>query len=54
MSLTEPGRTGSAMRLIFDAAKRFMDYHLRMVPSYWEPSTLQDGYVRMSERDSNG
>jgi hypothetical protein len=37
-----------------DAAKRFMDYHLRMVPSYWEPPTLQDGYVRMSERDSNG
>ena len=37
-----------------DAAKRFMDDHLRMVPSYWEPPTLQDGYVRMSERDSNG
>ncbi len=37
-----------------DAAKRFMDYNLRMVPSYWEPPTLQDGYVRMWERDSNG
>jgi len=37
-----------------DAAKRFMDYNLRMVPSYWEPPTLQDGYLRMWERDSNG
>ncbi len=36
-----------------DAAKRFMDYNLSMIPSYWEPPTLQDGYVRMWERDAN-
>lgn len=28
-------------------AKRFMDYHLRMIPEYWEPAELQPGDVSM-------
>jgi len=28
-------------------AKRYIDYHLRMVPPYWEPPELLLGYVRM-------
>lgn len=35
----------------FDAAKRFMDYNLRMIPKYWEPPELLDGYVKMWERE---
>ena len=34
-----------------DAAKRFMDYNLRMIPEHWEPPELPDGYVQMWERD---
>ena len=36
-----------------DAAKRFMDYNLRMIPKYWEPPELLKGYVKMWERDAN-
>lgn len=32
-----------------DAAKRFMDYNLRMIPKYWESPELLDDYVRMWE-----
>ena len=28
-------------------AKRYIDYHLRMVPAYWEPPELLPGYVQM-------
>ena len=28
-----------------------MGHNLRMIPSYWEPPMLEDGYVRMWERD---
>ena len=35
-----------------DAAKRFMDYNLRMIPKYWEPPELLEGYVKMWERDA--
>jgi hypothetical protein len=28
-------------------AKRFIDYHLSMVPPYWEPPELLPDYVRM-------
>ncbi len=35
-----------------DAAKRFMDYNLHMIPKYWEPPELLDGYVKMLERDT--
>ena len=34
-----------------DAANRFMDYNLRMVPKYWEPPGLLEGCVKMWERD---
>jgi len=32
-------------------AKRFIDYHLRMIPTYWEPPELLPGYVRMWDKD---
>ena len=35
-----------------DAAKRFMDYNLRMIPKYWEKPELSAGYVKMCERDA--
>ncbi len=35
-----------------DTAKRFVDYNLRMIPSYWEKPELLDGYVKMWDRDS--
>ena len=32
-------------------AKRFIDYHLRMIPKYWEPPELLPGYARMWDKD---
>ena len=30
-----------------DAAATFVDFNMRMVPSYWEPAELLDDYVQM-------
>ena len=35
-----------------DEAARFVDFHLRMIPKYWEKPELLDDYVQMWERDS--
>ena len=35
-----------------DAAARFVDFNLRMVPTYWEPPELLDNYLEMWERDT--
>ena len=32
-------------------ARRFIDYHFLMVPTYWEPPELLDGYMRMWDKD---
>ena len=32
-------------------AKRFIDHHLPMVPSYWESPELLPGYARMWDKD---
>ena len=32
-------------------AKRFIDFHLMMVPKYWEPPELLPDYVRMWDKD---
>lgn len=34
-----------------DAAARFVDYHFRMIPTYWEPAELLEDYVQMWTRD---
>lgn len=34
-----------------DAAARFVDYHFRMIPEYWEQPELLEGYVQMWDRD---
>jgi hypothetical protein len=36
------------------AAHRYVDYHLRSIPPYWEPAELLAGYVKMWERDKAG
>lgn len=32
------------------AARRFVDYHCRSVPDYWEPAQLLEGYITMWQR----
>lgn len=32
-------------------AKRFIDYHIQMVPQYWEPPELLPDYVRMWDKE---
>ena len=32
------------------AAHRYVDYHCRSVPNYWEPAQLLEGYVQMWRR----
>ena len=34
-----------------DAAARFVDFNLRMIPTYWEPAELLDEYMEMWERE---
>ena len=34
-----------------DAAARFVDFNIRMVPKYWEEPTLLDDYIEMWDRD---
>lgn len=34
-----------------DAARRFLDFHGRCIPNYWEPPELLAGYVQMWQRD---
>ena len=36
-----------------DAAARFVDYHFRMIPKYWEEPELLEGYTRMWRRDGD-
>ena len=36
-----------------DAAARFVDYNLRMIPKYWEKPELLDGYLQMWNRDDD-
>lgn len=35
-------------------AKRFIDYHMQMIPKYWEQPELLEGYVRMWDKDRFG
>lgn len=39
---------------ISDAARRFLDFHGRCIPSYWETPELLAGYVKMWQRDKPG
>lgn len=34
------------------AAMRFVEYHVRMIPRYWEEPTLLNGFVQMQEREA--
>ena len=36
------------------AARRFVDHQFRMIPAYWEKPALEDGYVKMWQRDEKG
>ena len=36
-----------------DAAARFVDFNIRMVPKYWEEPTLLDDYIEMWGHDGN-
>ncbi|MBP7937825.1 MAG: hypothetical protein KA354_24560 [Phycisphaerae bacterium] len=36
------------------AARRFIDYHMRMVPKYWELPELLAGYMDMWDKDRFG
>lgn len=36
-----------------NAAARFVDYNIRMIPGYWEKPELLDGYVRMWGRSGD-
>jgi hypothetical protein len=33
------------------AARRFIDFHMQMVPKYWEPPELLPGYIDMWGKD---
>ena len=35
-----------------DAAGRFVDFNLRMIPKYWEEAELLDDYVQLWDRTS--
>ena len=35
-----------------DAAARFVDFNLRMIPKYWEEPKLLDDYVQLWDRSS--
>lgn len=36
------------------AAQRFGDYHMRMIPSYWEEPELLPGFKDMLDREKSG
>jgi len=35
-----------------DAAARYVDFNLHMIPTYWEPPELLDDYVEMWKREA--
>lgn len=37
---------------VSEAANRYVEYHARNIPAYWEEPTLLEGYVRMEQRDA--